>query len=152
MDDFAGRVYVEGEELVLRGYDDYLTKKQQGEILNNIIAYYPKHQRGENFGLYLQGVAHALEATLNARVMTIIEKRQTAKLNKESWNQFPRQRANFTTINPMRFQEILNREKPGKTTLYNMALAHQNKAKHMVFPVAARKTRRNRRSSRKSRR
>jgi hypothetical protein len=151
MDDFAGRVYVEGEELVLRGYDDYLTKKQQGEILNNIIAYYPKHQRGENFGVYLQGVAHALEATLNTRVMTIIEKRQTAKLNKESWNQFPRQRTSFGAVNPMRFQEVFNRENPGKSILYNKNNINRY-AKHTVFPVAARKTRRNRRTSRKSRR
>ena len=125
MDSFAGRVFIEGDELVANGYDSYLTKQEQREIVNNIISTYRKHNIAENFNGYLKGLAFAVEDALNAKVISKSE-------NLKSWNQFPRKTAYFTGQNPMKTGKFRNI--------------------HQVFPVAARKTRRNRRSSRKSRR
>jgi hypothetical protein len=124
MENNVGRVYVDGDEIVAKGYDKYFTNQELNMIVSNIISNYPKYQPGDNFNNYMWGIAYAAEDALNARVVSKGE-------NLKSWNQFPRKTAYFTGQNPMktgRFKNI-----------------------HQVFPVA-RKTRKARKSSRKSRR
>jgi len=149
MNAFDGRVTIENEEIVLRGYDAYLTKQEQHDIMMNVISNYPQHQTDEDFRNYLQGLTHAIENALKSRVLSKYE-------NMISWHQFPHQDTTFVGNNPMALIRNRNFAVKGKHAPLNREWLSRKIgiARRQVFPVAGRKTRhrKNRRTSRKSRR
>ena len=147
----VGRVTIENGEMVIRGYDSYFTKEEETNIMMNVINNYPKHQIGDGFHDYLEGLRSTIQSALDSRALSKNE-------NRRSWNQFSHKSGNFSGYNPMHLLKMRNSLRNG-TFKQHHPLERQNlshaiyQARHQVFPVAARKTRKNRRkSSRKSRR
>lgn len=141
-------VFIENGEIVIRGYDNIFSKEEENTIMMNVINNYPKHQIGEDFNNYLEGLRVAIASALASRATTKIN-------NRKSWNRFPHQVPRFYGQNPM---AVLKKKANLKNKFWERAFLPESmnnalyRAQHQVFPVA-RKTRKNRRkSSRKSRR